>query len=79
MDADSPLLEMISPDIPDGTNRLGLLGADVDVDFKVPQSVQLGLFHQINQRYSVTVDALWINMSEFGVTSVSAGPDHVSV
>jgi long-chain fatty acid transport protein len=60
-------------------NDLGLLGQEVDVDFKVPQQVQLGLFHQLNDRYSVTADVVWIDMSEFGVTSVSAGPDHVSV
>jgi long-chain fatty acid transport protein len=60
-------------------NNQGLLGQEIDVDFKVPQQVQVGLFHQINQRYSVTADVYWIDTSEFGVTSVSAGPDHVSV
>lgn len=60
-------------------NSLELLGADVDVNFKVPQNLQIGLFHQINERYSVTVDVAWIDTSEFGVTHVSAGPDHVSV
>jgi len=59
-------------------NNLDLLG-EIDVDFKVPQQVQLGLFHQINDRYSVTADIVWIDMSAFGVTSVSAGSDHVSV
>jgi len=60
-------------------NDLGLLGREIDVDFKVPQTVQLGLFHQLNDRYSVTADIFWVDMSAFGVTSVSAGPDHVSV
>jgi len=60
-------------------NDLGLLGSEVDVDFEVPQQVQLGVFHQLNDRFSITADILWIDMSEFGVTSVSAGPDHVSV
>ena len=60
-------------------NDLGLLGREIDVDFKVPQQVQLGLFHQLNDRYSVTADVFWIDSSEFGITSVSAGPDHVSV
>jgi long-chain fatty acid transport protein len=59
-------------------NDLDLLG-EIDVDFKVPQMVQLGLFHQLNDRYSVTADIVWIDTSEFGVTSISAGPDHVSV
>jgi len=60
-------------------NDLGLLGSAIDVDFEVPQQVQLGLFHQLDDRFSITADILWIDMSEFGVTSVSAGPDHVSV
>jgi long-chain fatty acid transport protein len=59
-------------------NDLDLLG-EIDVDFKVPQMVQLGLFHQLNDRYSVTADIVWIDTSEFGVTSISAGSDHVSV
>ena len=37
-------------------NNQGLLGEDVDVDFTIPQQVQLGLFHQINDRYSFTAD-----------------------
>nr|WP_164880883.1 outer membrane protein transport protein [Aestuariirhabdus litorea] len=60
-------------------NSLGLLGEEIDVDFKIPQQLQFGLFHQLNDRISLTADILWIDMSEFGVTSVSAGPDHVSV
>jgi long-chain fatty acid transport protein len=60
-------------------NNQGILGRDVKVDFKVPQQVQVGLFHQLNDRYSFTADVFWIDMSEFGITSVSAGPDHVSV
>jgi len=60
-------------------NDQGLLGQEIDVDFKVPQQVQLGLFHQLNERYSITADIFWIDMSTFGITSVSAGPDHVSV
>jgi long-chain fatty acid transport protein len=60
-------------------NDLGLLGSEIDVDFEVPQQVQLGLFHQLDDRFSITADILWLDMSEFGVTSVSAGPDHVSV
>jgi long-chain fatty acid transport protein len=60
-------------------NDQGLLGQEIDVDFKVPQQLQLGLFHQLNERYSITADVVWIDMSAFGITSVSAGPDHVSV
>jgi long-chain fatty acid transport protein len=60
-------------------NDLGLLGQEIDVDFTVPQQLQLGIFHQLNDRYSVTADIIWLDMSEFAITSVSAGPDSVSV
>ena len=52
-------------------NNQGLLGQEIDVDFKIPQQVQIGMFHQINERYSFTADVFWIDMSEFGVTSVN--------
>lgn len=60
-------------------NDQGLLGQEIEVDFKIPQQVQIGLFHQINEQYSFTADVFWLDMSEFGITSVSAGPDSVSV
>lgn len=60
-------------------NDLGLLGEEIDVDFKVPQQLQLGLFHQFNDRYSITADVFWVDTSVFGVTSVAAGPDSLSV
>ena len=53
-------------------NDLGLLGQEIVVDFTVPQQLQLGVFHQLNDRYSVTADIIWLDMSEFAVTSVSA-------
>ena len=74
----SPELENIDNIYLVALNDLDLLG-EIDVDFKVPQQVQLGLFHQLNDHYSITADIIWLDMSAFGVTSVSAGPDSVSV
>ncbi len=59
--------------------KKGLLGKEAEVDFEVPAIAQFGVFHQINERYSMTADIVWLDMSEFGVSSVSAGADHLSV
>jgi long-chain fatty acid transport protein len=36
-----------------------------------PQSVALGLFHQLDNGWQITADAVWIDFSEFGVTEIS--------
>jgi len=37
----------------------------------VPQSVGIGLFHQLDNDWQITADAIWIDFSEFGVTEIS--------
>lgn len=36
-----------------------------------PQSVGLGLFHELDNGWQITVDSVWIDFSEFGVTEIS--------
>jgi long-chain fatty acid transport protein len=38
---------------------------------KQPQSISVGLFHQLDNGWQLTADALWIDFSEFGVTEIS--------
>jgi long-chain fatty acid transport protein len=56
-----------------------LLGTEVDVDFTIPQQLQLGFYHELSEQWSVTGDLIWVDMSEFGITSVQVEQDHVSV
>lgn len=68
----SPLLE--------GTLRAkGLWEKTIDVDFKVPQQVQVGYFQEFNDDWSFTLDAVWLDTSEFGVQHVSVSDTDVSV
>jgi long-chain fatty acid transport protein len=60
-------------------NKLGLLGNQINVDFEVPQIANAGVFYQINSRYSITADALWLDMPEFGVNHVSVSEVGISV
>jgi len=74
----SPKYHNLSPLLKDGLKALGLFNKNVDVDFKVPQQVQLGYYQEFRDDWSFTVDTVWIDMSEFGIEHVSIGTDHVS-
>ena len=74
-----PTYHKLSPVLKDGLKALGLFNKNVDVDFKVPQQVQLGYYQEFGGDWSYTVDAVWLDMSEFGIEHVSVGTDHVSL
>jgi len=74
-----PQYNNLSPVLKDGLKALGLFNKNVDVDFKVPQQVQLGYYQEFRDDWSFTVDAVWLDMSEFGIQHVSIGADHVSL
>jgi long-chain fatty acid transport protein len=74
-----PKYHKLSPVLKDGLKALGIFNKNVDVDFKVPQQVQLGYYQEFRQDWSFTVDAVWLDMSEFGIEHVSVGTDHVSL
>jgi len=56
----------------------GLWEKNIDVDFKVPQQVQVGYFQEFKDDWSFTLDAVWIDTSEFGIQHVSVSDDDVS-
>jgi len=74
-----PKFKNLDPILADALAALGLLDQSIDVDFKVPQQVQLGYYQEFRDDWSFTADALWIEMSEFGIEHVSVGPDHISL
>mgnify|MGYP001812323933 CR=1 FL=1 len=73
-----PDVDNLDPLLAAGLDALGLLDSDIDVDFTVPEMVQLGYYQAFSEDWSFTLDALWVNMSEFGVTHVSVDPASVS-
>ncbi|MBV8773453.1 MAG: outer membrane protein transport protein [Deltaproteobacteria bacterium] len=46
--------------------RRGILGAPVDINMTVPQSLLFSAFHQINDKVAVMADTGWENWSAFG-------------
>ena len=75
----NPKLNNLDPLLEAGLNALGLLDEDIDVDFKVPEQVQLGYYQALTDDWSFTLDAMWINMSKFGISHVSVDSASVSL
>lgn len=44
---------------------------DLEIASKVPQQFQFGIYHQLDNQWELTFDAMWVNFSEFGVTEIS--------
>lgn len=51
----------------------------VEIANNQPQSVGLGFFHEFDNQWQLTVDALWIEFSEFGATEISIVNQEVTV
>ena len=73
-----PKYQNLSPIDQKALEKLGIFDRNVNVDFKVPQQVQLGYYQKFKEDWSFTADAIWVDMSEFGIEHVSVGPDHIS-
>lgn len=54
-------------------NRAGVLTRPVSLESRFPQAVIAGLYHEFPNRMSVTLDAAWVNFSQFGLTSATLG------
>ncbi len=43
----------------------------LEYNSNLPQSASFGLFHQLENDWQITFDAVWVDFSEFGVTEIS--------
>jgi long-chain fatty acid transport protein len=73
-----PKFQNIGPVLDGVLNASGLKDQSIDVKFRVPEIVQLGYYQAFKQDWSFTADALWINMSAFGINHVSVNSDMTS-
>jgi long-chain fatty acid transport protein len=74
-----PKFTDIDPLLEGALKLSGLYDQEVNVDFKIPQQVQMGYFQEFRKDWSFTFDATWLDTSEFGIEHVSVGPDQVSL
>jgi long-chain fatty acid transport protein len=76
---DSPDIDGIGPLLEDALRSAGVLDQHVDVDFKIPAIAQLGYYQEFMDKWSFTVDGMWLNTSDFGLNHVSVDSDSLSV
>ncbi len=69
-------------DLTDATEAIfeaaGLLGANVDVKSRQPQSVLAGLYHEFEDSSSVSFDAVWADFSEFQLSEIYINNNQVT-
>jgi len=56
----------------------GLLGANVDVTSRSPQSILAGLYHEFDDTSSVSFDAVWADFSEFQLSEIYVNNNQVT-
>ena len=66
-----PKFKGLGPLLQAALNRAGLLGADIDLDVNVPQTVQVGFYHEWNEKVAVMADLTWLDWSRFGKVDVT--------
>ncbi|MBK6585341.1 MAG: outer membrane protein transport protein [Gammaproteobacteria bacterium] len=49
----------------------GLLDSDIKVENTLPQRISGGMYHEFESGASFSIDAMWMEFSEFGTSSVS--------
>jgi long-chain fatty acid transport protein len=73
--SDVPEWSNLRPGLETALNNRGLLNANLDLGVTVPQQVMGGLYHELNDKWSVMVDAGWQNWEKFGYVSVGVASD----
>lgn len=73
-----PRFQNIGPVLDGVLNATGLKNQNIDVKFKVPEQLQLGYYQAFKKDWSFTADAMWVNMSAFGINHVSVNSDMTS-
>lgn len=70
-----PKFDDLGPGVEEALELSGFDNENIKVDFKIPEQLQIGLEHEFNDKLSFTADGIWVNMSGFGLNSISLGDD----
>jgi len=59
-------------------NQFGALNQKISFDTSTPQMANAGLFYQLNDEWSFSLDLAWIDFSEWGLENVEIGDSEIS-
>ncbi len=71
-------VELKRSTLPPGiVEEINHIGDNVDASLRTPQHIDLGLYHEWDNGWSATFDAIWVDFSRFGVTDIRITGDHL--
>jgi long-chain fatty acid transport protein len=73
-----PRFRKLGPLLENALDNAGLLRTKIDVDVNVPQVIQAGFFHQMNDRFSIMGDLTWMDWSRFGRVDVTVSETSIT-
>jgi len=59
-------------------NKFGALNQDISVETSTPQVVTVGVFHDFQNDWSFSLDAAWVDFSEWGLEDLQIGDSEIS-
>ena len=68
---DTPEFIALGPVMGAALNRAGLLTGQLNIGVTVPQQVMAGVYHDLNDKWSVMVDGGWQNWKQFGMPTIA--------
>jgi long-chain fatty acid transport protein len=69
--SDVPVWSNLRPGLAGSLASRGLLTSDLDLGLTVPQQVMAGVYHDLNDKWSVMLDGGWQNWNQFGYVEVA--------
>lgn len=73
--SDTPGWNNIRPGLELGLRAAGAWNSSLDLGVTVPQQVMGGIHHELNDRWSIMVDAGWQNWAQFGYVNIAVADE----
>jgi long-chain fatty acid transport protein len=75
---DEPDFSNLGPGLEAILRAQGLLDAEIEVEFTMPQAVMLSGYHELNDRWAIMGNLGWQDWSEFGKVGVTVASEDIS-
>ena len=73
-----PEVSGLTPARMDLLNRFGALNREISFDTSIPQSVFVGMYHDFQNKWSFSLDFLWMDFSDWGFENVEIGDSQIT-
>lgn len=73
-----PEFSDLTPERQNLLDQVGILNQEISVDTNKPQSLIAGIFHDFGNRWSVSLDAMWLDFSNWNIDNVTIGDTEIT-